>query len=602
MLSSRLGRCAANGPFRATQASCATSLCRGNRFHHRSLVSSLSSQASDSQDFIYSFSFKATIAAGLLLAASYGTKTHFEYQTLLEEAPSDSQNDETTVLLNWSGTHAVSVHNDSFWEPETIEELEAIVKKCHENRRPVRPLGSALSPNGLAFHPGGMVSLTNLDKIINVDKENMTVTVQAGARVSQVVDALRPYGLTLPNLASIAEQQMGGFIQVGAHGTGARIAPVDHYVTKLKLVTPAKGTIELTEADGEQFQMAKVGLGCLGVVAEVTMKVIPAHKLVEHTFVLTRKEATAQLDSLLKSHKHVRYMWIPYQDAVVVVTNDPEEDVSSDTPKQSVAMDKKEQFRPLTSLLASLTKDSAQPFTDETMEGMGFGELRDALLAVNPLDVEHVRRCNEAEAEFWSKSGGYQIKSSDELLQFDCGGQQWVWEVCFPTGKYEKNNGNDMIFMQTLLQRIEDYGIPAHSPIEQRWTAASSSLMSPAHGKDDEIFSWVGIIMYLPSDDEFQRREITERFTGEYCSLLKDVGLPIKAASHWAKLERPHTAWQALDTHLFLKSKYPLAQFNDLRWQWDPDNILTSPNMTLVLGKPKKESRAEKILDKIGGK
>jgi L-galactono-1,4-lactone dehydrogenase len=180
--------------------------------------------------------------------------------------------------------------------------------------------------------------------------------------------------------------------------------------------------------------------------------------------------------------------------------------------------------------------------------------------------------------------------------------QQWVWEVCFPTGKYEKNNGNDMIFMQTLLQRIEDYGIPAHSPIEQRWTAASSSLMSPAHGKDDEIFSWVGIIMYLPSDDEFQRREITERFTGEYCSLLKDVGLPIKAASHWAKLERPHTAWQALDTHLFLKSKYPLAQFNDLRWQWDPDNILTSPNMTLVLGKPKKESRAEKILDKIGGK
>ncbi len=423
MLSSRLGRCAANGPFRATQASRATSLYLANRFHHRSLVSSLSSQACDSQEFIYSFSFKATIATGLLLAASYGTKTHFENQTLLEEAPSDRQNDETTVLLNWSGTHAVSVHNDSFWEPETIEELEAIVKKCHENKHPVRPLGSALSPNGLAFHPGGMVSLTNLDKIINVDKENMTVTVQAGARVSQVVDALRPYGLTLPNLASIAEQQMGGFIQVGAHGTGARIAPVDHYVTKLKLVTPAKGTIELTEAEGEQFQMAKVGLGCLGVVAEVTMKVIPAHKLVEHTFVLTRKEATAQLDSLLKSHKHVRYMWIPYQDAVVVVTNDPEEDVSSDTPKQSVAMDKKEQFRPLTSLLASLTKDSAQPFTDETMEGMGFGELRDALLAVNPLDVEHVRRCNEAEAEFWSKSGGYQTKSSDELLQFDCGGQ-----------------------------------------------------------------------------------------------------------------------------------------------------------------------------------
>lgn len=177
--------------------------------------------------------------------------------------------------------------------------------------------------------------------------------------------------------------------------------------------------------------------------------------------------------------------------------------------------------------------------------------------------------------------------------------QQWVWEVCFPTGKYDKNNGNDMIFMHTLLQRIEQYGIPAHSPIEQRWTASSSSLMSPAHGKNDDLFSWVGIIMYLPSDDESQRREITEHFSGRYCNLLKNVGLPVKAASHWAKLERPHTAWQALDMNVFLNSKYPLAKFNDLRSQWDPNNILTSPTMTLILGKPKKESRARKLRDKV---
>jgi L-galactono-1,4-lactone dehydrogenase len=296
----------------------------------------------------------------------------------------------------------------------------------------------------MGFHPLGMVSLANLDKVINVDKDAMTVTVQAGARVSQVrsldrtggsvtwlvtltlskvVDALRPYGLTLPNLASIAEQQMGGFIQVGAHGTGARIAPVDHYVTSIKMVTPGRGTIELSAEDGELFQLAKVGLGCLGVVTEVTMQCIPAHRLVEHTFVLTREEAKAQLDTLLKSHKHVRYMWIPYRDAVVVVTNDPEDDVASDTPRHSAAMDKKEQFRPLTELLSDVTKDHDEPFTEESMQGMGFGEIRDALLAVNPLDVEHVKRCNEAEAEFWRRCEGYQTKPSDELLQFDCGGQ-----------------------------------------------------------------------------------------------------------------------------------------------------------------------------------
>jgi len=50
----------------------------------------------------------------------------------------------------------------------------------------------------------------------------MTVTVQAGARVRELVEALRPHGLTLMNYASIREQQIGGFTQVSAHGTGAR--------------------------------------------------------------------------------------------------------------------------------------------------------------------------------------------------------------------------------------------------------------------------------------------------------------------------------------------------------------------------------------------
>ena len=47
----------------------------------------------------------------------------------------------------------------------------------------------------------------------------------------------------------------------------------------------------------------------------------------------------------------------------------------------------------------------------------------DSLLAFDPLDVEHVKRCNQAEADFWKRNEGYQTKPSDKLLQFDCGGQ-----------------------------------------------------------------------------------------------------------------------------------------------------------------------------------
>lgn len=112
--------------------------------------------------------------------------------------------------------------------------------------RKLRCTGTALSPNGLSFQPQGMVSLALLDKIVSVDRTKLQVTVQAGARVQDVADALRPMGMSLENYASIREQTVGGFTQVSAHGTGAGIPPVDETVVAMKLITPAQGLIELS--------------------------------------------------------------------------------------------------------------------------------------------------------------------------------------------------------------------------------------------------------------------------------------------------------------------------------------------------------------------
>ena len=48
------------------------------------------------------------------------------------------------------------------------------------------------------------------------------MTVEPGVKVGDLCDQLRPMGLTLENLASIAEQQIGGFIQVRHHHDGHR--------------------------------------------------------------------------------------------------------------------------------------------------------------------------------------------------------------------------------------------------------------------------------------------------------------------------------------------------------------------------------------------
>ena len=79
-------------------------------------------------------------------------------------------------------------------------------------------------------------------------------------------------------------------MQVGAHGTGAGIPPVDEMVVSMKLVTPAMGTLELSaDKQPELFSLAKVAMGSLGVVAEATLQCVPAHRLVERTWVATRQ-------------------------------------------------------------------------------------------------------------------------------------------------------------------------------------------------------------------------------------------------------------------------------------------------------------------------
>jgi L-galactono-1,4-lactone dehydrogenase len=117
------------------------------------------------------------------------------------------------------------------------------------------------------------------------------VRVQTGAKVQDVVDALRPHGLTLQNFASVREQQIGGFTQVSAHGTGAALPPVDEQLVSLRIVSPGSGSaVTMERGKDAAFDWAKVGLGAMGVVTEVTLQCVEAHKLMEKTFVATRNE------------------------------------------------------------------------------------------------------------------------------------------------------------------------------------------------------------------------------------------------------------------------------------------------------------------------
>ena len=101
-------------------------------------------------------------------------------------APEDS-----VALSNWSGTHQVLT---KLFTPESQEQLSDLVQWAGTVGQNIRPQGTGLSPNGLAMEEKGMLSMVQLDKILDVDLEKMTISVQAGARVSQILDELHKHG------------------------------------------------------------------------------------------------------------------------------------------------------------------------------------------------------------------------------------------------------------------------------------------------------------------------------------------------------------------------------------------------------------------------
>lgn len=122
-----------------------------------------------------------------------------------------------------------------------------------------------------------------------------------------------------------------------------------------------------------------------------------------------------------------------------------------------------ERLQPLKDLYAHMS--GATPVD---MAGLSATQLRDHLLGLSPLTKGYVAQVNQAEAEYWRRSAGHRVGWSDEILGFDCGGQQWVHEVALPAGTLSRPSMRDIEYVEALLELIEKHQIPAPAPIEQR--------------------------------------------------------------------------------------------------------------------------------------
>mmetsp|Transcript_5477 Transcript_5477/g.23253 ORF Transcript_5477/g.23253 Transcript_5477/m.23253 type:complete len:299 (+) Transcript_5477:494-1390(+) len=296
-------------------------------------------------------------------------------------------------------------------------------------------------------------------------------------------------------------------------------------------------------------------------------------------------------------------MWIPYSESVIVVWSDPAE--ADEAVGESTVFSEEEALAAPRAMLRSARPE----IEDEQLKELSFTQIRDELIHLKPLDAEHIRKVNHAEAEYWRKKEGMRVDWSDKILGFDCGGQQWVSEVsilgfgkaseedsnlssrsrfvqvAFPCGSKEKPSTSDLDFIDDVKKIIEEEKIPAPAPIEQRWTSASSSYLSPVWSSDMEsVFSWVGIIMYLPpagEEGDEERERITEAFQGYQQQLETNLWERYGAFEHWAKIEATSPLLQQKKERI--QRRIPMEMYESTKKLLDPQHILSNDAIDTIL-------------------
>jgi L-gulono-1,4-lactone dehydrogenase len=228
--------------------------------------------------------------------------------------------DSVTTWHNWAGDQRCTPA--AVQRPASIEELSGAIERAAQQGWRVRVAGSGHSFSDIACSDGLMLSLERLVGVLDVDRSSGLVRVQAGITIHELSRQLAAHGLALENLGDIDVQTIAGAISTATHGTGARLRNIPSQVSELTLVLADGSTLVCSpEHEPEVFRAACVGLGALGVIAEVTLRCVPA-------FTLRGVDAPAPLEGVLErfdelalGNDHFEFFVFPHAHTALTRTN-----------------------------------------------------------------------------------------------------------------------------------------------------------------------------------------------------------------------------------------------------------------------------------------
>ena len=191
-------------------------------------------------------------------------------------------------LRNWAGNY--SYHASRVHRPATVQQVQELV----HGARKVKGLGTRHSFNDIADTPEDLISLEHLNRVVSLDRDRSTLTVEGGITYGALDEVLDREGFALHNLASLPHISIVGACATATHGSGDVNGNLATSVAGMQIVTAAGSLVQLSrDRDGDAFNGVPVGLGGLGIVTRVTLDVEPTFHVAQ---VVYERLPVAQLD------------------------------------------------------------------------------------------------------------------------------------------------------------------------------------------------------------------------------------------------------------------------------------------------------------------
>lgn len=223
---------------------------------------------------------------------------------------------------NWAG----SVHctPQTVVTPASEAEICALVRQTARRGGGVRVVGSGHSFTPLCATDDLLLSLDHLQGVVSVDSVAPIATVWAGTKLYALGDLLWEHGLAQANLGDIDRQALAGAISTGTHGTGRSLGSLSTQVVGLRLVLASGEVLESSPTqEAEIFHAGQVALGALGIITQVTLKLLPAYHLHERSWVAPFEECVATLETHIQANRHFEFFWVPEHDACAMKALNP---------------------------------------------------------------------------------------------------------------------------------------------------------------------------------------------------------------------------------------------------------------------------------------